>query len=260
VSAQVRRLERALGLPLLHRVGRNVRLTDVGRAVRHLAVDVLEQAAAIEDLAAGYRQEDHGEVSVVAGPVIGAHRISNWLGPFVRAHPHVDVRISIAAMQPATEALSSGRVDVAILGNASAAPNFETISLERTELVVVVAAQHPLAGIRNPLTKLSAYRCLAHEHGSATQVHATRVLGDLGDLSPTIELEEGALVAALHTGLGYAVMPRAIIETDIAEGRLVVLPRPGRPVPVVFTAMRRPGPHTPVVQTFWEHLGALGTT
>src|SRR5437667_447668 len=97
------------GRALPHRAqgprARDTRLTDAGRAVRHLAVDVLEHAAAIEDLAAGYRAADHGEVAVVAGLVIGAHRISNWLGPFVRTHPRVDVRISIAPMQPAIEAL-----------------------------------------------------------------------------------------------------------------------------------------------------------
>jgi len=257
VSAQVRRLERALGLLLLHRVGRNVRLTDAGRAVHRLAVATLEQAEAIEDLAAGFREEDHGEVSVAAGLVIGAHRISAWLGPFVRAHPRVDVRISIAAMQPAIEALSTGKVDVAILGTAPPASNFETISLERTELVVVVSAQHALAGTRNAMTQLAQHRYLAHEHGSATQVHANKVLGDLAELSPTIELEEGALLAALHTGLGFAVMPRAIVESDITAGRLAVLPHRGHAVAVVFTAMRRPGMQTPVVQAFWEHLGAM---
>jgi len=257
VSAQVRRLERALGLPLLHRVGRNVRLTDVGREVHHLAIDVLEHAAAIEDLAAGYLREDHGEISIAAGLVIGAHRVSDWLGPFVRAHPRVDVRISIVPMQEAVDALSTGRVDIAILGSAGSSPGFETISLEHTELVVVVAAQHPLARMRNPLAQLAGFRFLAHEHGSATQLLATEVLGHLADLSPTSEMEEGALLAALHTGLGFAVMPRAIVEADISSGRLAVLPHRRRPVRVVFTAMRRRGPQTPAVRAFWEHLATI---
>src|SRR5438132_3612141 len=208
VSAQVRRLERTLGLPLLNRVGRNIRLTDVGREVHHRAIDVIEQAAGIEDLAAGYLREDHGEVSVAAGLVIGAHRVSDWLGPFVRAHPQVDVRISIVPMPSAVEALSTGRVDVAILGSSESSPGFETISLERTELVVVVAAQHPLAELRNPLSHLARHRFLAHERGSATQMHAREVLGHLADVCTTSEMEEGALLAALHTGLGFAVMPK----------------------------------------------------
>jgi LysR family transcriptional regulator, transcription activator of glutamate synthase operon len=72
VSASVRRLEESLGLPLLHRVGRNVRLTDVGRAVRQLAVRTLDDARQIEELSAGYLAFDRGELTIAAGRVIGA--------------------------------------------------------------------------------------------------------------------------------------------------------------------------------------------
>jgi DNA-binding transcriptional LysR family regulator len=258
VSAQVRRLERALGLPLLHRVGRNVRLTDIGRAVHIQALEALKSAQSIDDLATAYLQEDRGEITVAAGLVIGAHRLSGWLGPFVRDHPHIDVRISIAPLQAAMDSLLSGAADVVVVGAAVPAANVETIALERTELIVVVAAQHPLATHRAPLTQLGKYRHLAHEHGSATEMHASSVLHNDADESPMVEMEEGALLAALHTGLGFAVMPRAIVETDIAAGRLVVLTGEGSPVPVSFTAVRRMGPHTPVVDTFWNHLAQLG--
>lgn len=258
VSVQVRRLEKALGLPLLHRVGRNVRLTDIGRAVHSQALEALKSAQTIEDLANSFLLEDRGEVAVVAGLVIGAHRLSGWLGPFVQANPRIDVHISIAPLPAAMQSLATGAADVVIVGAPVLTPNVETIALERTELVIVVAAQHPLATHPSPLKELQKHRHLAHEHGSATQMHAGSVLRHFADLSPTTELEEGALLAALHTGLGFAVMPRAIVEAEIADGRLAVLKGPGRPVPVAFTAVRRVGPHTPVVDAFWAHLQQLG--
>jgi DNA-binding transcriptional LysR family regulator len=258
VSAQVRRLERALGLPLLHRVGRNVRLTDIGRAVHLQALEALKSAQSIDDLATAYLQEDRGEITVAAGLVIGAHRLSGWLGPFVQTHPRIDVRIAIAPLQAAMDSLMTGAADVVVVGAAVPALNVETIALERTELIIVVAAQHPLATGHEPLAELGRYRHLAHEHGSATEMHASSVLHKYADGSPTVEMEEGALLAALHTGLGFAVMPRAIVEADIAAGRLVALTGAGSPVPVSFTAVRRMGPHTPVVDTFWKHLQQLG--
>ena len=257
VSVQVRRLERALGLPLLHRVGRNVRLTDVGRAVHRQAIETLKSAQSVEDLATAYLQEDRGQVAVAAGLVIGAHRLSGWLGPFVQAHPRIDVRISIAPLQAAVESLTAGVVDVVIVGAEVTAANIETIALEQTELVIVVASQHPLATHEHPLEELGKHRHLAHEHGSATQLHAGSVLRNLADLSPTTELEEGALLAALRTGLGFAVMPRAIVEEEITAGTLTMLRGLGQPVPVAFTAVRRLGPHTPVVDSFWAHLQQL---
>src|SRR5438132_601294 len=134
VSAAIHRLEETLGVPLLNRVGRHVRLTDVGRAVRQLAIRTLDAAAEIEQLAAGY---------------------------------------------------------------------------------------------------------LVHESGSATQLRAARVLGSHADTSATVELEEGALLAALLAGIGFAVMPRSVVQNDIAAGRLVVLERRAAPVIQQFTAARR---------------------
>src|SRR3984957_17758440 len=91
VSGVVRRLEATLGLPLLQRVGRNVQLTDVGRALRQLAVRVLEDVGQIEELRAGYLAFERGELTVAAGRGMGAHRLSGWVAPFGADHPEINV-------------------------------------------------------------------------------------------------------------------------------------------------------------------------
>jgi DNA-binding transcriptional LysR family regulator len=237
VSSQVHRLERVLGVPLLHRVGRNVRLTDVGRGVRQLAVRTLEFAAQIEQLATGYLAFETGEISVAAGPVMGTHRLSGWLAPFVERHPDIEIRITLAPMQALLAMLANGDADVAFMG------------------LAVAAAQHPLARSAGPVRDLARHRHLAHERGTATQIRAARVLGQRAEGARTIELEEGALMAALHAGLGFAVMPRAVVEGDIAAGRLVVLLLPGRRVSQAFVAASRTGLRTPAAQALWLHLG-----
>ena len=254
VSAAVHRLERTLGVPLLHRVGRNVRLTDVGRAVRHLATQALDDAAQIEELTAGYLAFEQGDVSIAAGRVIGAHRLSAWVAPFVRSHGEIDVHIRLASMDDALEMLVDGIADIAMVGSDVRLPGVESILLEATDLVIVAAAEHPLARSREPIRELGAHRLLAHEHGSGTQLRAALVLGRHANESRTIELEEGALLAALLAGIGYAVMPRSLVEAEIASGRLVAIPRPGRVVVQHFSAARRVALHTPAVDAFWRHL------
>jgi DNA-binding transcriptional LysR family regulator len=80
------------------------------------------------------------------------------------------------------------------------------------------------------------------------------MLGRLAGESRAVEFEEGALLAALFAGIGYAVMPRSVVEEAIDDGRLVVLRRPGPRVPQRFMAARREALHTPAVQAFWAHL------
>ncbi|HEY4870050.1 MAG TPA: LysR family transcriptional regulator [Candidatus Dormibacteraeota bacterium] len=254
VSALVGRLEETLRVPLFHRVGRNVRLTDVGQRLRFLATQVLDGVKNIEELRDGYLEFEHGELIVASGRVLGAHRLSEWLAPFISAHPHLRVQIKLAPLQTLVDMLSRGDVDVIVAGDAVDVPGIETIAMERTQMVIVVAAGHPLARSRSPLRELAKYRYLEHERGTATELRAAQVLGGLAERSDAVELEEGALLAALRAGLGFAVMPRAVVERDLEIGGLVALARPGRPVVQVFTAARRQAPHTPAVDALWEHL------
>ncbi len=259
VSSQVHRLERALGVPLLHRVGRNVRLTDVGRGVRQLARRVLEVADQVEQLATGYLAFDAGEISVGAGHVIGAHRISGWLAPFVEDHPHVDINIRLASVRSLTAMLHDGDADIVFIGSDVRGPGIETIVLERTELVAVTAPGHPLASSPAPARDLGKHRLLAHERGSGTRAGADRLLRNRAEGVRTIELEEGALMAALHAGIGFAVMPRSVVQNDIDADRLALLPLPGRRVSQAYLAASRSGLRTPATQALWEHLGAVAT-
>jgi DNA-binding transcriptional LysR family regulator len=257
VSGLVHRLETTLGLPLFQRVGRNVRLTDVGESLRRLAGRVLEEVSEIEDMSAGYHAIERGEINVAAGRVMGAHRLARWVAPFAIAHPHLTVRISLAPMHTLVEMLMGGTADVVMLGSLVKAPEIESLVLERTDMVLLVSAEHPLATLPNPLGELAAYRYLAHETGTATEPRATEALAGAADASQTVELEEGALHAALLAGLGFAMMPRSVVVDDIETGRLVALPRPGRRVAQVFSAARRRGTPTPAQEAFWDHLKGL---
>jgi DNA-binding transcriptional LysR family regulator len=257
VSGLVHRLEATLGLPLFQRVGRNVRLTDVGESLRRLAGRVLEEVSEIEDMSAGYHAVERGEITVAAGRVMGAHRLARWVAPFAIAHPHLTVKISLAPMHTLVEMLLGGTADVVMLGSLVKSPEIESLILERTDMVLLVSGEHPLATTPDPLSVLATYRYLAHETGTATEPRATEALAGAADASMTVELEEGALHAALLAGLGFAMMPRSVVLDDIESGRLVALPRPGRRVVQVFSAARRCGTPTPAQQAFWDYLSGV---
>jgi DNA-binding transcriptional LysR family regulator len=257
VSAAVSRLEDTLGLPLLQRVGRNVRLTDVGRAVRQIGTQVFDHIAMIEELAAGYLAFERGEVTIAAGRVVGAHQLPVWLAPFVSEHSEIDVRIRLAPLHAVLGMLRDGSADVVVVSADVKPAGLETLVLDRTELVIVVGAHHPLAASRTPMRELHAHRYLAHESGTGTRMHAEQLLGREIDGLATIELEEGALHAALLAGIGFGVVARSIVEPEIESRRLVVLKHPGRPVRQRVTAARRLALHPPAVTAFWQHLEGI---
>jgi LysR family transcriptional regulator, low CO2-responsive transcriptional regulator len=257
VSAAIGRLEETLGLPLLLRVGRNVRLTDVGRAVRQIGAQVFDQVALIEELATGYLAFERGEIRIAAGRVVGAHQLPAWLAPFVADHRDLAIRLRLAPVHAVLTMLREGDADIVVVGSDVKLAGVETILLDRSELVITVAAQHPLAARPTPMRELQRHRYLAHESGTATRLQADRLLGDDAESMAIIELEEGALHAALIAGIGFGVMQRSAVEAEIHAGRLAVLHHSGRPVMQRVTAARRLAIHPPAVDAMWRHLSGI---
>ncbi len=257
VSTVVRRLERTLELPLLQRVGRNVRLTDAGRALRPIALRILDEATLVDELQTSFARVERGEITITTGHVVGTHRVPAWLAGFVAAHPSIHLHLKVTSFRAAIAMLADGEADVIFTGSAFATPGIDLITMERHEMVLVAAPSHPLARSRTPIRELSRYRHLEHEGGTATNVLAAQFLGEHARGADAVELEEGALVPALLAGLGFAVMPRGVVEADVAAGRLSMLPCSRPRVLQSFTAARRHGPQTPAVELFWGHLRAI---
>src|ERR1700754_2140621 len=91
LSQAIAAFERELGLPLFHRVGRGVVLSEAGKALvgpaRVVLRDVDEAAAVMRELK-GLRG---GRVDVITMPSPGMEPLTSILTAFAREHPHVTV-------------------------------------------------------------------------------------------------------------------------------------------------------------------------
>ncbi|KRF02010.1 LysR family transcriptional regulator [Frateuria sp. Soil773] len=112
VSAQLKKLERQAGTPLLRKSGRGLALTETGEAMLGYARRLLElndeAAAAVRGVALEGRvrlglQEDFGESLLPA-----------VLGRFARAHPKLRIEVRIARNAELLEGVHKGRLDLAL--------------------------------------------------------------------------------------------------------------------------------------------------
>jgi len=261
VSQQLRLLERALGVSLFERRGRGLRLTPEGRHVERSAVVALESARAVEESAEALRGLETGTIAVAASNVMGIHRLPWWLADFLARHPRIELTLRLENTAGALARLDEGAVDCAVVGGAVPPRAYESLILERDEVVLVVAAEHPLAGVP-VLTPdiLRRHRYLARERGSGTETIAPRLVGAAYRAGPVLELSQvDAVRAGVLAGLGFAALPRAVIRDDIAAGRLCVLPRRGRPVLQTFRALRRLTAHAPALEALWDHFRGMAS-
>ena len=126
--------------------------------------------------------------------------------------------------------------------------------LQEDEVIVVVAAGHPLAGMaRVGPAELAQHRYVGREPGAILEDLAEEILGDRYEATQKIELGHlDAVRAAVLAGLGYAVLPRISIAGALADGRLVELPIPVRRRWI--SAIRRRSTAGATLEEFWRLL------
>ncbi len=221
VSHQIRALEEFLGVRLFERRGRRVVLTAEGQTYLPPLRAALEQIEAATERVATARGAGPLTMGVVAPFAMG------WLVPrlpdFQRAHPDVEVRLSLVA---STEPVDFSRSDLnlVIRFGALEQQGIRNHRLINEELIPVCSASFlQRRALQRPedlreatrlhvLPRLDRWRRWFN-HAGVNDAQAER--GPKFDSTPL------ALEAA-QAGLGVAIADRHLVAGEVADGRLVI--------------------------------------
>ena len=230
VSAQVRQLERELGVTLLDRSGRRVRPTAAGAALLPSVRAALDAVSAITRLADELAGIVRGRVSV--GMVTGCtvQRLFDALADFQQRYPGVEVSLGEDASDRLLDGVRSGRFDLALLGTAGTVPADLASHLVADEkLVAAVPLTHPLAHSRTmSLPELVGHRLICLPRGSGVRA-ALDTACAAGGLTAQVTLEASApdVVAGLaERGLGVAVLSETMASARSSSLHAVVIDGP----------------------------------
>ncbi|MBK1842617.1 LysR family transcriptional regulator [Azospirillum sp. YIM B02556] len=115
LSAQIRKLEEALGLSLFERTSRKVLLTPRGEAVVAQARTVLEEARRLLALADGSEGALTGRLRLAAIHTLGPYLFPHILPPLRKAWPELTLILSEGRTDSLLEDLRDGRLDAVLL-------------------------------------------------------------------------------------------------------------------------------------------------
>ena len=253
VTQQIRHLERGLGLQLLERDGRRVRLTDAGHSLAEVCQAALRAIEVVDESALGIRELAAGSLHIGASPTCATYYVPAHLAEFTRRHPRVKLNVSVEPSADLNRAVLSGALDCAVIEGAPDG-DLDQFELTRDELVLVVHRDHPLAQLK----RVSADDFAPHRYlGRGPQWSAERtvrdMLGDAYDRVEVLNLGHPEYVrAATVAGLGFAALPKRAVANDVAAGLLKRLPVPPAVRPIL--AVRRHGRGGPAQEAFWELL------
>ena len=229
VSRRIAELEQALGVRLIERSTRSLRLTDVGSEVLEYAHRGAEISEAIDNIASNHLSKVSGNLRIAAPPSISDSLLAPVIVAFQREY--ADVRIQIFITERIVDQIAEG-VDLA----------FRVGELEDSSLVArrILTYRHQLVASPEYLKKnkppkmpqdLLAHRLLAFSFWRPENtwkfVHANGRDKESITFRPYLAINEyDGLATALLAGTGIGDLPPIVQPELLRSGRLVeVMPR-----------------------------------
>jgi LysR family transcriptional regulator, benzoate and cis,cis-muconate-responsive activator of ben and cat genes len=258
LSRQIRDLEDEVGVPLLERTARAVRLTDAGRAFLDEARAILKQTndAVLKARIIGGKRET--ELHVGDFPLVTARIMPRLLRDYQKAMPNVRVKLHDWPVEKEIAAVRDGQLQLAIIvppltGNWHREVGFEELLSLR--VCLAVSCDHPFAQ-RKAVSLTEAARepfvGLMHEEYPQHRVYVDAIFARVKDKPRFVEEHDGwaGLFSAVDAGTGVAIASDAF---DYAFGsRVKLLPLTPQPKRVPLGIISRKGRLNPAAEKFCQ--------
>ncbi|RQS69781.1 LysR family transcriptional regulator [Burkholderia sp. Bp8963] len=241
VSRYVSQLEARLGVRLLERSTRHLRLTDLGRLLHQRAKPMLDALALAECELTSQQTELRGALRLCLPGEIGPRVFGPIISEFAQRHPAIEIDCDTSF---AGVAALRDDVDLAIIVNRGAVDDSTLIVRPLADLpsVVVVSpalvARTGLPSDTQQLCKLPCITTLSTLKGRPWQfVDADGTTRKIPVQSRyRVNSGEMARTAALD-GIGFAILVERSCRAELADGRLVRVPLEMNAAPLQLLAV-----------------------
>jgi DNA-binding transcriptional LysR family regulator len=222
ITYAIQKLEKRSGVDLFDRSSYRPVLTEAGAAL-------LPQARRVLEALAGYQQQAHGiaggleaELTLVIDMLAPMEPLAQALREMQEVFPTVQVRILVESLGATWDVLTRGDADLGLLLEIAPLTGFEVNHYAAVGLVAVAAPAHPLAQLPPPMAAE-----LLRDHTQLVLVSKAAVQGERDPGVYAIHRWHVTDIRVKHelllSGAGWGSMPRHLVASDIAAGRLVEL-------------------------------------
>ncbi|CAN7485076.1 LysR family transcriptional regulator [Pseudomonas sp. LjRoot71] len=251
VSYTVARMQEQLGVPLLRIDGRKAVLTEAGDVLLRRSRQLVKQASQLEDLAHHMEQGWEAEVRLVVDAAYPNARLVRALTAFMPQSRGCRVRLREEVLSGVEEVLKDGMADLAI--SALNIPGFLGAEMSTVEFVAVAHPEHALHRLQRVVT----FQDLEAQMQVVIRDSGRQQPRDVGWLGAEQRWTVGSLATAANfvsNGLGFAWLPRHLIERELKDGLLkpLQLEQGGSRNPLFFLYSNKDKPLGPATQILVE--------
>ncbi|HSO07029.1 MAG TPA: LysR substrate-binding domain-containing protein [Pelomicrobium sp.] len=244
LSAGIKELERTLGVQLVERDRRHVRLTPIGAEVVRRARGLLAEAADLAEVARGAGEPLAGPFTLGVIPTIAPFLLPEVLPALRRRHPKLALFLREELTARLLEHVRDGSIDAALIALPFDTGELTLKKLFRDEFVFVARAddawtKQPAV----PIRQVPADHLVLLEEGHCLREHAIAACGTRR-ASPQAAVVATSLVTLLQMvegGLGATLLPEMVVAAGVLKGtRLAARPIAGTPPARTIALATRP--------------------
>ena len=230
LSVAIRKLEDELGVQLFERGSSEVSVTPIGTQIIEQAQRVLEQAAAVKEIAKHGKDPLSGPVKVGVIYTIGPYLLPQLVRQMISDAPRMPMLLQENFTVKLLELLRQGEIDVAIMADPFNAQGLITQPLYDEPFIVAAPTGHPLAGRKSiPATLLKTETMLLLGTGHCFRDQVLEVCPELSRYSQASAgiqktFEGSSLETIRHmvaSGIGITVLPSTALPPPSRRDRLL---------------------------------------
>ena len=226
VSKRIAALETQLDVRLFDRLGREVGLTEAGRALLPRAYQILNVLDDTRRALSNLNGTIGGRLTLATSHHIGLHRLPPLLRAFTRAYPQVSLDIRFLDSEVAYDEVLHGRAELAVITLApQTAEPVMAVKVWDDPLDFVVAPEHPLAGMQDIRLADVAGHPAVFPGGNTFTHHIAQRLFEREGLVPNITMSTNymeTIKMMVSIGIAWSVLPRTMLDEQVVR-----LPLPG---------------------------------
>jgi len=220
ISKRVAALEGELNTRLFDRIGRQITLTEAGRALLPRAERILDELEDSRRALTNLSGEVTGRLTIATSHHIGLHRMPPVLRSFMAHYPGVELDLQFRASEVICDDVEHGSLELGIVTLPSTpSDNLQVQAIWEDPLHIVCAKNHPLvAETVEGLDALGRYPAILTEKGTFTRNILETAFAPLG-IPIQAKLSTNFLETIkmmVSVGLGWSCIPAIMINEEMA--------------------------------------------
>jgi len=259
LSAGIKELESVLGVQLVERTKRSVRMTEVGENVVARARELLAAATDLAETARSAVAPLNGPLRLGVIPTIAPFLLPEVLPSLRRAYPGLKLYLREDLTERLIERLRAGNLDIALIALPYDTGDLHVHELFKDEFWFVAREGDPAAREKEvAIRKLDPRDVLLLEEGHCLRDHAISACGPRrGAWEARVEATSlFTLIQMVEGGLGVTLLPEITLKAGILKGTKLIARPFASPAPARTLALvaRRTSPRVRDAQLLAEFI------